>query len=68
MNFSVTTSKYLSRQFLGWFFGVLIVVSVIIGLIDFSELARRASGKTGLSTGILIQMTLLKMPVNNIAR
>jgi len=59
---SRTLSAYMSRQFAFWLVGVFATLMAIIAMFDVVELLRRASGKQEVTTDVLIQMSLLKLP------
>lgn len=62
MRLSSTLSIYIARTF---FVSIAIVLGVLISLItviDMVELLRRASGHDSASLGLVIQMTLLRVP------
>ena len=62
MRFSLLLSWYISRRFLGAFFGALGVIMGLIYLFDAVELLRRAAthGDAGLS--VILEMALFKLP------
>jgi lipopolysaccharide export system permease protein len=57
-----TLSRYIGRQFLLSFGGMLLAVLAIILLLDVVELLRRATGKPGATFSIVVQMGLFKLP------
>lgn len=62
MRLSSTLSRYIGRQFLVWFAGILLAILAVIFLSDTVELLRRAAGKPDASFWIVIRMALLKLP------
>lgn len=62
MNISRTLSVYMGRQFLFWLTCVFLTLLAIVAMFDIVELLRRASGKQEVSTDVLVQMSLLKLP------
>ncbi len=62
MRFTPTLSLYIVRQFLAAFAGVLLVIMGLILTFDLIELIRRAAGHQGLGFGVLLTMSLLKLP------
>jgi len=62
LRLSATLSVYIARTF---FVSIAVVLGVLISLItviDMVELLRRASGHNSASLGLVIQMTLLRVP------
>jgi lipopolysaccharide export system permease protein len=57
-----TLSLYISRHFLVGIMLALFALLTITALIDVVELIRRASGKDVVTFGIILEMTLLKIP------
>lgn len=55
-------SRYIGRQFLLSFGGMLLTVMAIIFLLDTIELLRRAAGKPEATFSIVVQMGLFKLP------
>ncbi|MCE2951606.1 MAG: LptF/LptG family permease [Alphaproteobacteria bacterium] len=55
-------SRYFATRFLIWFGIVTLAVCCIIFLFDFSEMARRASGRAGITLSFLLKTTFCKMP------
>lgn len=62
MTISTTLSRYIGRQFLTWFLFLLMVLLAIILLLDAVELLRRAAGKPEATLGLVLKMSLLKLP------
>lgn len=62
MTLSATLSYYLGRQFLSWLAGIFLCFMMIALLFDFVEMMRRAASKDQASIGIVLQMTLFKLP------
>jgi lipopolysaccharide export system permease protein len=59
---SATLNKYIGRQFLSWFFFMILSLVAIILLFDTLELIRRTSGRENATIGIVISMALFKTP------
>ena len=57
----ITFYKYLTRQFFVWVIYVMMIFLVIVFLVDFMELLRRASDQN-VSMRILLKMAMLKAP------
>lgn len=57
-----TFSRYLMRQFLVAFLGLLAILAAIIWLFEFVEMIRRAGGSEEATIGIALSLTLLKLP------
>ena len=57
-----TLSAYIARQFFAWFCGVYGAMLTVSFVIDYIELLRRASTKTGITLGVLLEMAALKLP------
>lgn len=57
-----TLFRYVGRQFLFWFFVIAASMAVVIFLIDFLELLRRASGKPDATFAVMLRMELLRLP------
>ncbi|HML09311.1 MAG TPA: LPS export ABC transporter permease LptG [Stellaceae bacterium] len=57
-----TLSSYIARQFFVWFCSVYGAMLSISFLIDYIELLRRGSIKTGVTLGVLLEMAALKLP------
>jgi lipopolysaccharide export system permease protein len=62
MRFSLTMSNYLGRQFLVGISIVLFAVMLLVFVIDFVETLRKFGGREGVEFGLLLSMSLLKMP------
>jgi len=62
MRMSPTLSIYIARQFVLWFSGVFLALISIIFLLDTVELLRRASGKVDATIGLVVHLSLLKLP------
>jgi len=62
MRVSLLMSRYLGRQFAFWLASVFVTLMAITAMFDVVELLRRASGKQEVTTDVLIQMSLLKLP------
>ena len=63
MRLSSTLSRYIGRQFLFWFGGVMLVLLGLTFTLDAVELMRRAAAKSTASFGIVIEMAILKLPL-----
>ena len=57
-----TLSAYIARQFFAWFCSVYGAMLSISFLIDYIELLRRGSTKSGVTLGVLLEMAALKLP------
>jgi lipopolysaccharide export system permease protein len=57
-----TLSAYIARQFFIWFCSVYGAMLSISFLIDYIELLRRGSTKSGVTLGVLLEMAALKLP------
>ena len=62
MRVSILLSRYLGRHFIFWFLSVFATLMAIVAMFDVVELLRRASGKQEVTTEVVIQMSLLKLP------
>ncbi|MCG8546095.1 MAG: LPS export ABC transporter permease LptG [Alphaproteobacteria bacterium] len=62
MKLSTTLFAYLGRQYLFWLIGVFVVFMAIALLFDVVEMLRRTSGKEGVTLGLVLQLSLLKLP------
>jgi lipopolysaccharide export system permease protein len=62
MRFSLTLTNYLGRQFLIGIGIVLFAVMLLVFVIDFVETLRKFGGREGVEFGLLLSMSLLKMP------
>lgn len=63
MRLSITFSAYVGRQFLFWFFSVVLILAAIILLFDFVELIRRTSKHEEATPDIALFMALLRLPI-----
>jgi lipopolysaccharide export system permease protein len=54
-------SRYMARQFVLWFFVMLMTLALIITLFELVELLRRGSGHD-LSLALALEMSILKLP------
>jgi lipopolysaccharide export system permease protein len=59
---SATLSRYLSRQYAFWLTSVFVALIGVAFLFDVVEGMRRAKGKSEATLGIVLQMSLYKMP------
>ncbi|MHA1566511.1 MAG: LPS export ABC transporter permease LptG [Alphaproteobacteria bacterium] len=57
-----TLSRYIGRQFLTWFFIIILSMIAVILLVDIVELLRRASGKPDATLSVVFIMALLRLP------
>lgn len=62
MRLSTTLSRYIGRQFIVALGGVYLALLTITLLLDTLELARRAGGKEEATFGVILQLSLLKLP------
>lgn len=62
MRLSFTLSTYIGKQFLISLGTVLAIMGTVILLVDLVELLRRASGRDMASFGMILELTLLKLP------
>lgn len=62
MRIAPTFSAYVARQFLLGFAGAFALLCFVAQLVDFVELARRASARDGVSLGLIVELTLLRLP------
>ena len=60
--FSWTLHVYFGRQFLTWVFGTILSLSIIIFLLDLTELMRRGSGKPEATFAVILEMAAFKTP------
>ena len=64
MTFSLTLAAYLARRYTLTLGGFVLAMAGIMALFDSLELLRRISKFQGVDFGLMIQMTLLKIPEN----
>src|ERR1043165_4471292 len=57
-----TLFRYIARQFLGWCLGVFLAMLMIVFLLDYIELLRRAGAKPEATLLVLLEMAALKQP------
>src|SRR3954470_5340429 len=62
MRLSSTLSLYIGRQFLFCFLGVVSALLLIVFLFDVIEMARRAASRPAATMGLVMQLSLLKLP------
>lgn len=62
MSIFSTLSRYIGRQFLGWFLALLLIILAIVLLLDTVELLRRAAGKPEATFWVVLQMGVFKLP------
>lgn len=62
MTLSRTLTLYIGRQFLFWFFSLLLLLTAIIMLAEFVDLMRRSAGVEAIGLGLVMRFTLLKTP------
>lgn len=54
--------KYLAKDFVAWLVGMTFIILILIFLLEFSELLRRAQGINQATYSVMLEMTLLKLP------
>jgi len=57
-----TLFRYIARQFFIWFSGVFLTMMIIVFMLDYVELIRRAGTKAEITLLILLKLALLKQP------
>src|SRR5690349_1282668 len=57
-----TLFRYIARQFFGWCLGVFLAMLMIVFLLDYIELLRRAGAKPEATLVVLLEMAALKQP------
>ncbi len=57
-----TLFRYIGRQFFVWFFGVFLTMMLIVFLLDYVELIRRAGTKAEATLFVLLKLAILKEP------
>lgn len=62
MRLSPTLSFYIARQFLIWFGGVFLSLVGLSFIVNTVELMRRAASKTEATFGVVLDMSLMKLP------
>jgi lipopolysaccharide export system permease protein len=62
MRLSSTLSLYIGRQFLFCFLSVVSALMLIVFLFDVIEMARRAASRPAATMGLVMQLSLLKLP------
>lgn len=62
MTLPLTLFRYIGRQFLIWFAGVFLLVSLLIYLVNFIELTRRAALHEGVGFSLVSKMAWLQLP------
>ena len=62
MRLSSTLSGYIGRQYAFWLASTFCALMGIALLFDVVEMMRRASGKADATMGVVIQMSLFKLP------
>lgn len=62
MRFSATLGRYLGRHFLLSFLAVFLLLSTVAFVVDFVELLRRSASKANVTFGLVLDMSLLKLP------
>jgi len=62
MRFSLILSWYISRRFIGAFFGALGVIMGLIYLFDVVELMRRAATHGDVGLSVILEMAFFKLP------
>ncbi|HET8997553.1 MAG TPA: LPS export ABC transporter permease LptG [Acetobacteraceae bacterium] len=62
MNFAVTLSWYITRQFALWVVAMLFGLTGLVSLFDFLELLRRAANKPDVTLGLVTEVAALRLP------
>jgi len=62
MQLAKTLSSYIARQFLAWFCGVFLAMTIVTFLLDYIELIRRSATKMHVTLWMLLEMATLKLP------
>jgi len=62
MGLSTTLSVYLVRHFGFWLISVFSGVAAVVFMFDVIEMMRRSASKTDIGVGMIIQMSLFKLP------
>lgn len=62
MRLSLTFTRYLGQQFLIGILIVLFAVLILVFVIDFVETLRKFGGREGVEFGLMLSMSLLKIP------
>ena len=62
MRLPITLSLYIGRNFLSAILLAIFGIVMVVGLVEMVELLRRASGKEGISFGMILQMVFFKIP------
>ncbi|MBM3488221.1 MAG: LPS export ABC transporter permease LptG [Alphaproteobacteria bacterium] len=62
MRLSPIFARYMGRQYLQWFLGVILVMATMIVLFDLMELIRRTASKPDATFDIVVTMSLLRLP------
>lgn len=62
MRISLTLARYLGRQYLVAFVGLLAAILAVIFVADVIELLRRVAGKAEIPLSVVFEMALLKLP------
>jgi lipopolysaccharide export system permease protein len=57
-----TLFRYIARQFFGWCIGVFLAMLMIVFLLDYIELIRRAGTRPDATLLVLLEMAALKQP------
>jgi lipopolysaccharide export system permease protein len=57
-----TLFRYIARQFVLWFFGVFMTMMLIVFLLDYVDLIRRAGTRADATLLVLLQLAVLKEP------
>ncbi|MEO3433533.1 LPS export ABC transporter permease LptG [Inquilinus sp. CAU 1745] len=59
---SRTLSFYIARQYLMWFLGLMLILTGVIWLFEIVEMLRRAASRDAIGFGVVLKLTLLKLP------
>ena len=62
MNFAVTLSLYVGRQFAVAVLATLLALSSLISMFDFIELLRRSTSRPDATLGALVEISALRLP------
>src|SRR3546814_16859921 len=57
-----TLSRYIGRQFVISFGSLLLILTGVIWLFEFIEMLRRSADHPAVGMGLVLQLTLFKMP------
>ena len=62
MRLSTTLARYMGRQFILSFLAIFLLLSMVSFIVDFVEILRRSAAKPNVTFGIVLDMSLLKLP------